>query len=140
MVKLGINLNKGLILGVAGGLTVFIIVLIIIMYVNSDFDQHLINQVDSGVPADKLIPQIDAEAEHLQMNAQKNYESNLINNNLGGNASNYDYYTQIHQNELKIISEYENDQKEFAERQITKEQFLHDIQSPKQYINVMNLN
>jgi hypothetical protein len=140
MVKLGINLNKGLILGVAGGLTVFIIVLIIIMYVNSDFDQQLINQVDSGVPADKLIPQIDAEAEHLQMNAQKNYESNLINNNLGGNASNYDYYTQIHQNELKIISEYENDQKEFAERQITKEQFLHDIQSPKQYINVMNLN
>jgi len=140
MVKLEINLNKGLILGVAGGLTVFIIVLIIIMYVNSDFDQQLINQVDSGVPADKLIPQIDAEAEHLQMNAQKNYESNLINNNLGGNASNYDYYTQIHQNELKIISEYENDQKEFAERQITKEQFLHDIQSPKQYINVMNLN
>ena len=110
------------------------------MYVNSDFDQQLINQVDSGVPADKLIPQIDEEAEHLQMNAQKNYESNLINNNLGGNASNYDYYTQIHQNELKIISEYENDQKEFAERQITKEQFLHDIQSPKQYINVMNLN
>ena len=137
---MGTNLNKGVILGVASAITVFIIILIIIFYFNSDFDQQLIYQVDSGVPADKLIPQIDAEAEHLQMNAQKNYESNLINNNLGGNASNYDYYTQIHQNELKIISEYENDQKEFAERQITKEQFLHDIQSPKQYINVMNLN
>ena len=136
---MGTNLNKGVILGVASAITVFII-LIIIFYFNSDFDQQLIYQVDSGVPADKLIPQIDSEADELQMNALKSYESNVVNNNLGGNASNYDYYTQVYQNELKEISEYENYQKEFANREINKGQFLTDIQTPKQYINLMNLN
>ena len=37
----------GLILGVSGGLIVFIIALVLIIYNNSDFDQQLINQVDS---------------------------------------------------------------------------------------------
>ena len=137
---MGTNLNKGVILGVASAITVFIIILIIIFYFNSDFDQQLIYQVDSGVPADKLIPQIDKETEELQMNALKSYESNVINNNLGGNASNYDYYTQVYQNENKTISEYENTQKEFANREISKEQFEQDIKSPKEFIQLMNLN
>jgi hypothetical protein len=134
------NLNKGVILGIAGAITVFIFILIIILYIDSDFDQQLIYQVDSGVPADKLIPQIDKETEELQMNALKSYESNVINNNLGGNASNYDYYTQVYQNENKTISEYENTQKEFANREISKEQFEQDIKSPKEFIQLMNLN
>ena len=134
------NLNKGVILGIAGAITVFIFILIIIFYFNSDFDQQLIYQVDSGVPADKLIPQIDKETEELQMNALKSYESNVINNNLGGNASNYDYYTQVYQNENKTISEYENTQKEFANREISKEQFEQDIKTPKEFIQLMNLN
>ncbi len=92
------------------------------------------------MPADKLIPQIDKETEELQMNALKSYESNVINNNLGGNASNYDYYTQVYQNENKTISEYENTQKEFANREISKEQFEQDIKSPKEFIQLMNLN
>ena len=58
-----------MILGVTGGITVFIFVIIIIFYVNSDFDQQLIYQVDSGVPADELIPEIDNEAYEIQMNA-----------------------------------------------------------------------
>jgi hypothetical protein len=74
------------------------------------------------------------------MNALKSYESNVINNNLGGNASNYDYYTQVYQNENKTISEYENTQKEFANREISKEQFEQDIKSPKEFIQLMNLN
>jgi hypothetical protein len=134
------NLNKGVILGIAGAITVFIFILIIILYIDSDFDQQLIYQVDSGVPADKLIPQIDKETEELQMNALKSYESNVINNNLGGNASNYDYYTQVYQNENKTISEYENTQKEFANREISKEQFEQDIKTPKEFIQLMNLN
>ena len=134
------NLNKGVILGIAGAITVFIFILIIILYIDSDFDQQLIYQVNKGVPADKLIPQIDKETEELQMNALKSYESNVINNNLGGNASNYDYYTQVYQNENKTISEYENTQKEFANREISKEQFEQDIKTPKEFIQLMNLN
>ncbi len=134
-----INPNKGKILGVAGAITVFIFILIIIFYINSDFDQQLIYQVDSGVPADKLIPQIDKETQELQMNALKSYESNVINNNLGGNASNYDYYTQVYQNELKTISEYENIQKEFANRKINKQQFEQDIKTPKEFLKLANL-
>ncbi len=133
------NLNKGMILGITGAITVFIFIIIIIFYVNSDFDQQLIYQVDSGVPADELIPEIDNEAYEIQMNALKNYESNVVNNNLGENSSNYDYYTQMYQNEKKTISEYENIQKEFANRQINKEQFEQDIKTPKEFLELANL-
>jgi hypothetical protein len=134
------KLNIGVIIGIASAIVVFIIVLIIIFYVNSDFDQQLIYQVNKGVPADKLIPQIDKETEKLQINARRSYESNLINNNMGGNSNNYDYYTQMYENEMRIISEYNNTQEKFAERLITKEQFLQDIKNPKEFMKIMNLN
>ena len=70
--------NKGVIIGVIGGLAIFIIILIFFIYINSDFDRNLINQVDSGVPANKLIPQIDKETEKMKSNAQKRYQSHIL--------------------------------------------------------------
>ncbi len=139
-VKLKINLNKGVILGIIGAIIVFVIILTIILYVDSDFDQQLIYQVDSGVPANKLIPQINKETEQLQENALESYESNVVNNNLGANPNSYIDYTQLYHNDLKMISEYENAQKEFANRKISKEQFLQEIKTPKEYLKLANLN
>ncbi len=59
---------------------------------------------------------------------------------MGGNSNNYDYYTQMYENEMRIISEYNNTQEKFAERLITKEQFLQDIKNPKEFMKIMNLN
>ena len=123
------NLNKGLILGISGGIIVFIIALMLIMFNNSDFDQQLINQVDNGVPTDKLIPEIDKETEKMKQNAQRRLESNVINKNINKNDS--ESYMQSYKDEMKMISEYDDARKEFAKREITKEQFLNDIETHK---------
>lgn len=126
-----------MILGIAGGVTVFVLVLIVILYTNSDFDQQLINEVDSGVPADKLIPQIDQETEKLKLDAQRRLESHVINTNSNMKSNDYESYEQTYQNEMKMISEYDDARKKFAERQITKEQFLQEIKTPKELLQMM---
>ena len=138
-----INLNKGAILGIVGGTTFFILILIVILYSQSDFDQQLINQVDRGVPNDKLIPQIDAETAKLKTNALRRYESNILNKNAGQNGnlaskSDYESYIEMYQNELKMISDYDEARKKFAKREITKELFLREIKTPKEYLKLIN--
>jgi len=140
---LKINLNKGAILGIVGGTTFFILILIVILYSQSDFDQQLINQVDRGVPNDKLIPQIDAETAKLKTNALRRYESNILNKNAGQNGnlaskSDYESYIEMYQNELKMISDYDEARKKFAKREITKELFLREIKTPKEYLKLIN--
>ena len=129
---MGIEINKGLILGIVGGIAVFSIALIFIMYSNSDFDQQLINQVNSGVPADKLIPQIDQETQKMQQRA-KSRLSDVINKNLDKNDS--ITYIKNYEDEMKIISQYDDARKKFARREINKEQFLKDIEIPKEAMN-----
>ena len=58
-------MDKGTLLAIIGSLVVFVIILAVIFYMNSDFDQQLIEEVDKGVPADKLIPQINKETKKL---------------------------------------------------------------------------
>jgi hypothetical protein len=125
---MGINPNKGTILGASIGILVFIITLVIILYAHSDFDQRLIVQVESGVPADDLIPQIDKETEKMKLTAQKHL-LNKIDNNFDKNNSMT--YIKIYDTEMEMISEYDNARKKFAKREITKEQFLKDIENPK---------
>ncbi len=129
---MGIEVNKGLILGIVCGIAVFIIALIFIMYSNSDFDQQLINQVNNGVPADKLIPQIDQETQKMQQKA-KSRLSDVINKNLDKNNS--ITYIKNYEDEMKVISQYDDARKKFARKEINKEQFLKDIEIPKEAMN-----
>jgi hypothetical protein len=135
-------LDKGKILAISGGILVFVIILTFIFYIYSDFDQQLIGQVEKGVPAEKLIPQIDNETDKLKKNANRHYQSAVINKNLGkgdlANESDYEYYIKRYETELKVISEYDADRKEFAQREITKEQFLQKIKIPKELIENLN--
>jgi hypothetical protein len=131
--------DKGALLAIIGSLTVFLIVLAFIFYSHADFDQQLIEQVDNGVPVEKLIPQIDKETEKLMNDTQKNYGYKILDKDTDkGNisSSDYEYYTQTYQNEIKMIAEYDAARKKFARREITKEQFLQEIKNIKDLLNV----
>lgn len=134
-------LERGTLLGLFGGLIVFICILSFIIYSNSDFDSLLIKQVDKGVSAEELIPQIDNETEKMQLNAKRRFKSIIMDRKYWGNgelASTNDYqsYTISYENDMKMISAYENVRKKFAKREITKEQFLEEIKTPKEYFKI----
>jgi hypothetical protein len=131
---LEIRQNMGLILGISSGLIVFIIALILIINNNSDFDQQLINQVDSGVPADKLIPQIDQDTEKMKLNAQRRLESQTVAKNI--NKSDSAPFVQSYNNEMRMIAQYDDARKKFANRDINKEQFLSEIQNPQDFLKM----
>jgi hypothetical protein len=138
-------LDRGILLAIAGSILVFVIILAVVFYSHSDFDQQLIEQVDSGVPAGKLIPQINQETKKLTINAQKRYQSNVVNkmneNDEHGNLeskNDYKYYQDLYENEMKMISDYDAARKKFVRREITKEQFLQEIKIPKEYKQIVN--
>jgi hypothetical protein len=124
----------GLILGISGGLIVFIIALILIIYNSSDFDQQLINQVDSGIPADKLIPQIDQDTDKMKLNAQRRLESQTVDKNINKNDS--APFVQGYNDEMRMIAQYDDARKKFANGDINKEQFLSEIQEPKDFLKM----
>jgi hypothetical protein len=127
--------DRGALLAIIGSVTVFSIVLAFMFYNQSDFDQRLIDQVDKGMPAEKLIPQIDKETEKLIANAQRRYskvvDKNFENGNLAS-KNDYESYTEVYEKEMMMISEYDTARKKFARREITKEQFLQEIKIPKE--------
>lgn len=127
-----IKQNKGLILGIISGMIIFIIALIFIFYTNSDFDEQLIKQVDKGVPADKLMPQIDKETQNMNSKARKHL-SDIINMKLSKNDS--IIYQKNYEAEIRTISQYDDIRKKFARREINKNEFLKEIQTPKYAMN-----
>jgi hypothetical protein len=134
-------LIKGKLPGIIGGLAVFLIILSMITYLNSDFDGELIQSSDNGIPAEKLIPKIDTETDKLKLNANRRFLSYVMDSKVWGNGSlvsknDYEYYTEMYEKEMKVILEYENARKKFAKREITKEQFLQEIKIPKEYFNM----
>lgn len=135
-------MDKGTLLAIIGSLVVFVIILAVIFYMNSDFDQQLIEEVDKGVPADKLIPQINKETKKLIKNAQSHYQYNVLNKNFekGNLASKSDYeaYLAEYENEMNMISKYDAARKKLARREITKEQFLQEIKIPKELCKLKN--
>ena len=139
-------MDKGLILAITSSTFIFLIILAFIFYSHSDFDQQLIEQVDNGVPAKKLVPQIDQETEKLISKAKSHYGSEVSNNFINknyekGNITSRNYYLSYleeYENEMKMISKYDAARKNFARRKITKEQFIQEIQTPKDYIQLKN--
>lgn len=136
------SLDRGILLSIVGSALFFIIILGFIFYSHSDFDQQLIEQVEKGEPAEKLIPLIDKETEKLKKTANRRYQNNVVPKNFekGNISSKIDYqvYLEAYENELKMISKLEEARKKFARRKITKEQFLIEIKIPKETIEMYN--
>ncbi len=134
-------MDKGVFLATIGGLTVFFIVLGFILYAPTDFDQYLIEQVEKGVPTEKLLPQIDKETEKLKTNLERDFASKVANKDItktNMSRSDYERYMETYENGLKMISEYDVACKKYANREIPKEQFLHEINKSKEFIEIMN--
>lgn len=135
-----IFLDRGLLLGIVGGLTVFIAICSFILLNPSDFDEQLIMQVDRGVPAHELITQIDEETVHMQIKAKKRLDAVIMDRRFWGNGDldspdNYVYYVTDYETEMKLIKEYKNTRIRFAKREITKEEFLNLIKDKKDFFS-----
>ena len=127
--------------GIIGGIIIFLIILMIIIYNHSDFDQQLVEQVDSGVPASVLIIQINNETEKMQINAKRRLENTVMDKKNWGNGSllvKDDYqktYESYYESEMNIISNYDTIRKKFARREINRREFLDDIKNIKSYFS-----
>jgi len=134
-------LDRGPLIGIIGGLLIFVLALSFIVYSHSDFDGQLIEQVDKGVPSNELIPQIDKETQKMQINSKRRLESIVMDEKYWGNGNlaqpvNYEYYTNSYESEMKVISDYDSARKSYAKREINKEQFLSEIKGPREYFKI----
>ncbi len=114
------------------------VILCFIIYSHSDFDEQLIHQVDEGVPAEKLVPQINKKTLDMQTNAKRRLVSVVMDKKYWGNGdlaspADYEYYITGYITEMDVILNYDNARKKFARREITKEQFLQEIKGPKEF-------
>ena len=133
------SLNKGKFLGIVGGLGVFILFLLFLIYPNLDFDQQLINDVDGGVPASQLIPKIEAESQEEQLIAKKDFESHINNPyywSKPGLAStdDFNYDKRNYEISMNAIKKLEELRKEYALKKIGKEEFVTTSSYYKDYI------
>ncbi|MGV8144051.1 MAG: hypothetical protein ACP5OJ_05480 [Methanothermobacter sp.] len=134
---------KGVLLGIIGGLIIFLILLSFIIYSDSDFDEQLINEVNDGDQVNTLLFQIDDETQKMENNANRRYLSVIMDKKYWGNGDlakpeDYQYYTKNHENDLKRIEELEYLRKQFVKREINKEQFLISISFYKDYFKIYN--
>lgn len=105
-----------------------------------DFDQKLINEVDSGVPANELIPQIEEEAAKEKLKSKKHLESHVMDMKRWDkfNISPEDdlkYEITFYKEQITIISQYEETRKKFVKKEISKQEFLKQIRDYKVIIN-----
>ncbi|MBP2046788.1 hypothetical protein [Methanobacterium aggregans] len=127
------NLKVGRFSGLISGFIIFSILLIGLINSNSSFDDRLIQKVDSGVPAEDLILEIEEERENEDHDAKKRLESNVMDVGMWGHGdltSEYDfkYYMDIYSGETRIIDDYARVRTEFVKGQISKEEFLDEIE------------
>lgn len=132
---MNVDLDRGVILGVVGGICVFLVSLLIIMNFSTDFDEQLIDQVDNGVSANKLTPQIYEQDKNMKLNAQKRLKSNVLNK---PSTEDYNRYGEEYSSEVKMISNYTQARIKFVNRETTKDEFLNEIKTPKEYIEIMD--
>jgi hypothetical protein len=133
-------LDRGALLGIIGGAAVFIILLSLILYGNTDFDVQLVDDVNNNVPVEKLIPKIDNETQILLVKVKRRYESSVNDRKFWGNgdlisSETLQYYTENYETDLKMINALENVRKNFARREISKKEFYEIIKQYKDYFN-----
>ena len=136
-------MDRGALLGLIGGIAVFIIILIIIINNHSSFDQKLIDQVEAGVPSQQLIPQIDEETENMEETAKARVMAIVMDKKYWGNGDlavpkEYEAYTTGYEFEMRLIREYDSARIKYANREITKREFLNIIKGPKEFYSIYN--
>lgn len=137
-------LDRSLLLGIICGLVVFIAISSYILLTHADFDEQLIEQVENGVPSQDLINEIDEEAYNMQVAAKKRLDSKILDRKYWGNGEldsplDYSFYVDSYESELKLIKEYKEYRVKYANREITREEFLSLTQNHRDYFNGLRI-
>jgi len=137
-------LDRSLLLGIICGLVVFIATSSYILLNHADFDEQLIEQVENGVPSQDLINEIDEEAYNMQVAAKKRLDSKILDRKYWGNGEldsplDYSFYVDSYESELKLIKEYKEYRVKYANREITREEFLSLTQNHRDYFNGLRI-
>lgn len=122
----------GKLAGVFGGLIFFLVILFLMLYPNSDFDNKLVTMVDSGVSADKLIPMIEKKSINENLKAKKHLEGHIMDKKhwYGYNISpesDLNYEITLYKEQIEAISKLKELRKKYAKREISKEEFQEKI-------------
>jgi hypothetical protein len=125
-------LDKGKWVGIAGGLGLFLILLFCFIYINSDFDNQLINEVHSGVASDELNIKIQKESEKEENKALKHLKFHINDVNYWSKtktSSKDDFENCINNYNMQIqaIEECEKVRRKYVNHEITEEYFLNEI-------------
>lgn len=104
----------------------------------------MINQVEDGVPTEELIPQIDKETENMEVRAKTRLKTVVMDKKFWGDGdlvTSDDYKMQItsYEVEMRIIEDYENVRKRYAQREITRKEFLAEIRGPREFFSLHSI-
>jgi hypothetical protein len=134
-------LDRGVIFGTVGGLIIFLVLLFVVFFSSSDFDQSLVDKVGS-LPTDQLMLEIDNETLKEESIAKKRLDSHVMDSNDWGKGdlvteNDYEYYIEIYHKEMGFISEYDSVRKDYVDGKISKEQFLDNVSVIKEKLKMI---
>ncbi len=100
----------------------------IFIFINPDFDEQLIKEVDSGVPANKMIKQIENESQNqkaLALNDLKYHINDMQYWSKPNLASENDFrhYIEAYDTQMRTIEEYEKLRKQYINNEVSKDCF-----------------
>jgi hypothetical protein len=132
-------LDKGKWVGIAGGVIFFLILLFFFVYINSDFDQELINDMDYGTPPSSLITQIEAKSYEEKLTAKKELESHVTSTSYWSkpglaSTDDFNYDKRNYDISITAINKLQELRKEFVEKKISKDEFIMRAPQYKEYI------
>lgn len=133
-------MDRGTSIGLAGGISLFLIIILFLMWQNSDFDQSLINSVESGVAPEKLIPAINSEREKQEVRVKKNLQSHVLDPDYWSQPNvasekDFNYYKNRYEEQMQSIVEYQDLRIKFVYGNVSKQEFLEQAKIYKNRVN-----
>lgn len=131
-----ISLN-GKFIGVVSGITFFLVLLYLMFFLNADFDQQLIEQVEMGNYSEtSLFTEIEKETAYKKALAKKELDSHIMDMKYWDQTNtkpenDLEYVTQTYHAHIETILKCEEVRKKFVKKEISKEQFIEEITSLK---------
>ncbi len=115
-------------MGILAGITFFIIILALLSYLQTDFDQKLIIAVNNEEPTSILITQIEDEAARERSKAKNNLLSNMLDRKFwfqidSFNESDIQFSKGVYIRHMKFINEQEELRKDLVTKKINVEEF-----------------
>ncbi len=101
------------------------------LYPSADFDQELMDEMDSGVPISELINQINSESENQKLKAKKELESHVMDPKYWQQhdispEEDLSYEIQYYKLQISEIDKYKAIRIKYVKKEISKEEFIKE--------------